>query len=164
MLNIAAIMGRLTADPELRKTPSGVSVTTFTLAVDRSYVKQGEERQADFIDVVAWRGTAEFVCKYFSKGRMMAVDGSIQTRSYEDKNGNKRKAVEIVANNVSFAGDKPKETQQTDGGYNDYGTPPSYQGGGKMQGAERASAPPGQYQGAGYADPDSVDLGDDLPF
>ncbi len=106
MLNVAAIMGRLTADPELRHTPSNVAVTTFTLAVDRSYAKAGTERQTDFIDVVAWRNTAEFVCRYFSKGRMMAVTGSIQTRTYEDKQGNKRKAFEIVANDVNFADSK----------------------------------------------------------
>jgi single-strand DNA-binding protein len=105
MLNTAIIMGRLTADPELRKTTSGLSVTSFTVAVERNY-KSGEERQADFINVVAWRGTADFVSTYFKKGQMIAVQGSIQTRSYEDKNGNKRTAVEIVADNVSFCGSK----------------------------------------------------------
>ena len=98
MLNIAVIMGRLVAAPELRTTPSGVSVTSFRVAVDRSYSsRDGGERQTDFIDVVAWRGTAEFVCKYFQKGQMIAVNGRIQTRSYEDKQGNKRTAVEFVA-------------------------------------------------------------------
>lgn len=106
MLNVAVIMGRLVADPELRHTPSGVAVTTFTLAVERSYTKADSERQTDFIDVVAWRGTAEFVCKYFAKGRMMAVHGSIQTRSYEDKQGNKRKAFEIIASDINFADSK----------------------------------------------------------
>jgi single stranded DNA-binding protein (ssb) len=106
MLNVVALLGRLTADPELRQTPQGVSVTTFTLAVNRSYVKQGEQRQADFIDIVAWRGTAEFICKYFKKGQMMAVNGSIQTRTYQDKNGNNRKAFEILADNVYFADSK----------------------------------------------------------
>ena len=90
----------------MRHTASGLSVTSFTLAVDRNYSKAGTERQTDWIDVVAWRQTAEFVCKYFTKGQMMAVNGTIQTRSYEDKNGNKRKAVEIVANDVSFTGSK----------------------------------------------------------
>lgn len=106
MLNCAVIMGRLTRDPELRTTNTGIAVTSFTVAVDRSYAKQGEERQADFIDVVAWRTTAEFVTKYFQKGSMIAVQGAIQTRNYEDKNGNKRTAVEIVADNVSFCGGK----------------------------------------------------------
>lgn len=108
-LNIVAIMGRLTSDPGLKTTPNGVSVTSFTLAIDRSYAKAGTERQADFVPVVAWRGTAEFICKYFQKGRMMAVQGAIQTRTYTDKDGNKRKAFEVVASEVSFAGDKSAE-------------------------------------------------------
>ena len=95
-------MGRLTADPELRHTPNDVAVTTFTVAVNRSYVKQGAERQADFIDVVAWRNTAEFVCRYFKKGQMIAVTASIQTRNYQDREGKNRKAVEVVADNVYF--------------------------------------------------------------
>ena len=105
MLNCAVIMGRLTADPELRQTPSGVAVTRFTVAVDRSFVKAGEERKADFINVVAWRQTAEFVTRYFSKGSMIAVQGSIQTGSYE-KDGVKRSTFEVVADNVSFCGSK----------------------------------------------------------
>jgi single-strand DNA-binding protein len=106
MLNVAVLMGRLVADPELRHTPNGISVTSFTLAVDRSYVKSGTERQTDFIDIVAWRNTAEFVCKYFRKGQLAAVQGAIQTRSYTDKDGNKRKAFEVVADNVHFAESK----------------------------------------------------------
>ena len=105
MLNCAIIMGRLTADPELRKTPSDVSVTSFTVAVDRKY-NSGEEKIADFINVVAWRGSADFVCKYFKKGQMIAIQGAIQTRSYDDKDGNKRWATEIIADNVSFCGSK----------------------------------------------------------
>jgi single-strand DNA-binding protein len=110
MLNNVVLMGRITADPELRHTPSDVAVTTFTLAVDRSYVKTGSERQADFIDVVAWRSTADFVCKYFKKGQLIAVQGSIQTRSYQDKDGNRRKAFEVVADNVHFAESKREST------------------------------------------------------
>ncbi|MCR5522106.1 MAG: single-stranded DNA-binding protein [Clostridia bacterium] len=106
MLNCAAIMGRLTADPELHTTNTGISVTSFTVAVDRNFVRQGEERQADFVDVVAWRQTAEFICKYFHKGSMIAVQGSIQTGNYEDRNGNKRKRTEISADNVSFCGSR----------------------------------------------------------
>lgn len=106
MLNCAIIMGRLTADPELRTTGNGTSVTSFSVAVDRRFQRQGEEKQTDFINVVAWRQTAEFVTRYFHKGSMIAVQGSIQTRNYEDKNGNKRTAVEIVADNVSFCGSK----------------------------------------------------------
>ena len=105
MLNCAIIMGRLTADPELKKTPSDVSVTSFTVAVDRKY-NSGEEKIADFINVVAWRGSADFVCKYFKKGQMIAIQGAIQTRSYDDKDGNKRLATEIIADNVSFCGSK----------------------------------------------------------
>lgn len=106
MLNVAVLMGRLVADPELRHTANDVSVTSFTLAVDRSYVKPGADRQADFIDIVAWRNTADFVCKYFRKGQLVAVQGEIQTRSYTDKDGNKRKAFEIVADSVNFAESK----------------------------------------------------------
>ena len=106
MLNCAVIMGRLVADPELRTTTSGVSVISFRVAVDRNFVRQGEERQADFIDVVAWRQTAEFVSRYFRKGSMIAVQGALQSRNYEDRSGNKRTAIEIVADNVSFCGDK----------------------------------------------------------
>ena len=106
MLNTAIIMGRLTADPELRTTNTGIAVTTFTVAVDRRYQKAGEEKQTDFINVVAWRQTAEFVSRYFQKGSMIAVRGSILTRRYEDNNGNKRTAVEIVADEVSFCGSK----------------------------------------------------------
>ncbi|MBR2805621.1 MAG: single-stranded DNA-binding protein [Oscillospiraceae bacterium] len=102
MLNTVAIMGRLVADPELRHTPSNFSVTSFTVAVSRSYVKQGTERQTDFIDVVAWRNTAEFICRYFKKGQMIAIEGSLQTRTYQDKEGHNRKAVEVPANNVYF--------------------------------------------------------------
>lgn len=113
MLNYAIIMGRLVADPELRQTQSGISVTSFTVAVDRSFVKQGEERKADFIDVVAWRHTAEFVTRYFQKGSMIAIHGTIQTSSYEDKNGIKRKRVEIVADSVSFCGSKSESGGNT---------------------------------------------------
>ena len=111
MLNVVAIMGRLVADPELRTTPAGHSVCSFRIACDRSYVQQGQERQADFIDIVAWRQQAEFVSKYFQKGSMIAVEGSLQTRNYQDKNGNNRTAVEVVANNISFAGTKRQDGQ-----------------------------------------------------
>ncbi len=100
-MNKATIIGRLAADPELKQTGSGIAVTSFTLAVDRPYTK-GADRQTDWIDIVAWRKTAEFVCKYFSKGDPIVVEGSIQTRMWEDKAGQKRKAVEINAENVEF--------------------------------------------------------------
>jgi len=114
MLNVVALMGRFTADPELRKTSSDVSVTSFTIAVDRAFVRQGEERQADFINVICWRQQAEFVCKYFRKGDMIALNGHIQTRRYEDNQGNKRTAFEVVADNVSFTGSK---RDSSSGGY-----------------------------------------------
>lgn len=109
MLNTAILMGRLTADPELKTTPNNVTVTSFTIAVDRSYAKAGEARQTDFIDIVAWRSTAEFICKYFRKGQMIALQGSIQTRSYTDSQGIKRKAFEVVADGVHFCGGKSEE-------------------------------------------------------
>ncbi len=105
MYNKSILIGRLTADPELRQTANGVSVVSFTLAVDRAY-SNGGERQADFINCVAWRQTAEFISKYFSKGRLIGVDGSIQTRNYEDKQGNKRTAVEVVVDNAFFTESK----------------------------------------------------------
>lgn len=111
MLNVVAIMGRLVADPELRTTQAGHSVCSFRIACDRSYVQQGQERQADFIDIVAWRQQADFVSKHFQKGSMIAVEGSLQTRQYQDKNGNNRTAVEVVANNISFAGAKRQDGQ-----------------------------------------------------
>lgn len=112
MINSAVIMGRLTADPELRQTQSGISVARFSVAVERPYSKDGE-RQTDFLDVVAWRNTADFVCRYFVKGQMIAISGSIQARTYTDRDGNRRKSVEIVADGVSFCGDKPERKAQT---------------------------------------------------
>ena len=106
MLNVVAIMGRLVADPELRTTQNGTNVCSFRIACDRNFARQGEQRQADFIDIVAWRQQAEFVSKYFQKGSLIAIEGSLQTRQYQDKNGNNRTAVEVVANNISFAGAK----------------------------------------------------------
>jgi len=108
MLNVIALMGRLVADPELRHTPNGIATCTFRIAVDRNFVRAGEERKADFIDIVAWRQSAEFVCKYFHKGNMIAVNGSLQTRNYEDKNGNKRTAYEVVADNIRPARPAPR--------------------------------------------------------
>ena len=106
MINNVVLMGRLTKDPELRTTANGVSVTENSLAVERDYKPQGEERATDFLTIVAWRGTADFICRYFHKGDMIAIQGSIQTRKYEDKNGNARTAVEIIAEKASFCGGK----------------------------------------------------------
>ena len=105
MFNLVVLTGRRTADPELKTTQSGISVTSFSIAVDRRY-RVGEERQTDFINVVAWRQQAEFVAKYFKKGNMIGIEGSIQTRKYTDKNGNNRTAFEVVANNVQFVESK----------------------------------------------------------
>ena len=110
MLNKAILMGRLVADPELRRTPNNNSVTSFTLAVNRSFTRQGEQPQTDFIDIVAWGKTAEFVSRYFVKGQQVAVAGRIQARMWEDKQGNKRKSVEVVAEEVHFA--EPKRDSQ----------------------------------------------------
>ena len=109
MLNVVALMGRLVYDPELKTTPSGINVCSFRIACDRNFARQGEQRQADFIDVTAWRQTAEFVSKYFQKGSMIAIEGSLQTRQYQDKNGNNRTATEVLASQVSFCGGKAAE-------------------------------------------------------
>ena len=106
MINSVVLMGRLTYEPELKRTPSGVSVINLQVACDRNYVAKGEERKADFIDCIAWRQTAEFISRYFHKGSMIAIEGSIQTENFTDKDGNKRKLVTVVANNVSFCGSK----------------------------------------------------------
>ena len=106
MLNRITIMGRLTRDPELRRTGTGVAVTNFTLAVDRDFGGKDGEKETDFIDCVAWRQTGEFVSKYFSKGRMAVVSGSLQIRSWTDDSGNKRRSAEVVADSVYFADSK----------------------------------------------------------
>lgn len=109
MLNVVAIMGRLVADPELRTTQQGTNVCTFRIACERSYTPKGQQRQADFVDIVAWGKTAEFICKFFQKGSMIAIDGRIQTRHYQGKDGSNRTAVEVLANNISFAGAKASD-------------------------------------------------------
>ncbi len=149
MLNVAVLMGRLVADPELRHTPNDVAVTSFTIAVDRSYVKSGTERQADFIDIVAWRGTADFVCKYFRKGQLIAVQGAIQTRSYTDSQGNKRKAFEIVADNVHFAESKRDGSAPMGGNYSR---------------PEVTNEPAPAYTSGDTGDFEEIPTDDDLPF
>ncbi len=129
MLNTAIIMGRLTADPELRTTNTGLSVTSFTVAVDRSYAKQGEQKQTDFINCVAWRQNAEFITKYFQKGSMIAVQGSIQVRSYDDRNGVRRTATEIVVSSVSFCGSKAESGSQGTRSAAPQQSPAAYQSG-----------------------------------
>lgn len=151
MLNIVAIMGRLVADPELRTTQNGTNVCSFRIACDRNYTASGQERQADFIDVVAWRQSAEFISKYFQKGSMIAIDGSLQTRQYQDKNGNNRTAVEVLANHISFAGSakKPDKQPVDDGGE----APPK---------GYREPAP--AYSQGAAQDFAVIDDNDDLPF
>ena len=109
MLNKIFIMGRLTRDPELRRTQSGTPVASFSLAVDRDFKEQDGSRATDFIDCVAWRSSAEFVDKYFSKGRMAVVEGRLQIRDWTDKEGNKRRSAEVIADNVYFGDSKPKD-------------------------------------------------------
>ncbi len=158
MLNVVAVMGRLVANPELRQTPQGASVTTFSIACDRSFSRQGEERQTDFFDVTCWRQTADFVCKYFQKGSLIAIDGRLQSRRYTDKNGNNRTAIEIVANNVNFAGPK-----STNSGSNNYSAAPASNGYSAPRANTMEAAP--SYS-AGSADEFAVieDDNDDLPF
>ena len=125
MLNHIIVMGRLTRDPELRRTGSGVAVASFTVAVDRDFSpKDGGERETDFIDCVAWRQTGEFVSKYFTKGRMAVVSGRLQIRSWTDKDGNKRRTAEIVADNVYF-GDSKRDGESG----NSFGAAPASFGG-----------------------------------
>ena len=116
MLNHITIMGRLTRDPELRRTGNGTAVASFTVAVDRDRAPEGQEKETDFIDCVAWRQTGEFVSKYFTKGRMIVVSGRLQIRSWTDKDGNKRRSAEVVADSCYF-GDSKKESGE--GNYGD---------------------------------------------
>jgi single-strand DNA-binding protein len=151
MFNKAILMGRICHDLELKTTPSGFSVLSFRIAVDRNYQVKGEERKADFFSVVAWRGTAEFVSKYFGKGRMIMVDGELQTRQYQDKNTNATvNVVEIVASSVHFTGEKKDDSGGQGGGYGGgggYNAPP--QG---NYGNPSAPQPPPAYTGA-YGNP-----------
>ena len=147
MLNKIILMGRLTRDPELRRTQSGTAVTSFSLAVDRDFKSQSGEKETDFIDVVAWRSTAEFVAKYFTKGRMAVVEGRLQIREWKDKDGNNRRSAEVVADNIYFGDSK------RDGAGSDYA--PAY--GAPMGGY---SAPMGG--ASAFAEIDEED--GDLPF
>ena len=141
MFNRAILIGRLTIDPELKQTPSGTYLVNFPLAVDRRFKSQDGERKADFITIVCWRQAAEFVCKYFHKGDSIGIEGSIQTRNYDDKQGNKRTAVEVVAERVFFAGGR------------------SSQAGGQTGQDARYNAP-----SVDVGDFEEVQTTDDLPF
>ena len=154
MLNHIVIMGRLTRDPELRRTGSGIAVASFSLAVDRDYSpKDGGERETDFIDCVAWRQTGEFVSKYFTKGRMAVVSGRLQIRNWNDKDGNKRRSAEVVADNVYF-GDSKRDDQ---GGSSSYGG--NAYGGNSYGGGYGAPAPAAGGFG-GYAAPSAPSASD----
>ncbi len=146
-MNVVCLLGRLTATPELKTTQSGVSVTSFSVAVDRTYQPKGSERQTDFINCVAWRNTAEFLCRYFQKGQRIALQGSLQSRSYTDKNGNNRTVFEVVVDNAFFAESKGNAAPRTDAQ-----PMPSY--------AESAPA----FSTAGANDFEEIVGDDDLPF
>ena len=155
-------MGRLTKDPELRKTQSGLSVTSFTLAVDRDFKsKDSGEKSTDFIDVVAWRQTAEFVCRYFAKGRMAVVEGRLQIREWTDKEGNRRTTAEVVADNVYFGDSKRDGDGGSYGGNTGYGDRGGYGSRPAVPAAPPADygVPTGGDQFAELADDDG-----DLPF
>lgn len=128
MLNRTVIMGRFTADPELRRTQSGTAVASFSLAVERDFKGQNGDRETDFIGLVAWGGTAELVAKYFRKGRMAVAEGRIQTRNWMDKNDQKRKTTEIVVENIYFADSKEKERNTQEPGYGDWPPQDGYGG------------------------------------
>ena len=155
MYNKVIMMGRIVADPELKTTPQGVSVCSFRIAVDRRFQQKGEERKSDFFNVVAWRQQGEFVSRYFSKGRMILVEGEMTTRNYTDKNGNPATWYEIVADRCSFTGE-PK--QQSTGGYGDYGSAPLP----SAPPAQSYSAP--QPSAAPAADFSPAATDDDYPF
>ena len=144
MLNVVVLSGRLTRDPELKTTANGISVCSFSIAVERRF-KSGEERQSDFINIVAWRSSAEFVSKYFKKGQMIAIRGSIQTRRYQDKDGNNRTAFEVVADDVQFADFARRE--------------------GDSAPVAAPATTPASFSNAGVGDFTSIDdVDEDLPF
>lgn len=146
MFNKAILIGRLTAEPELKQTQSGIFICNFRIAVDRRFTARGEERKADFITIVAWRERAEFVAKYFHKGDPIGVEGSIQTRDYEDKSGSRRTAVEVVADNLFFVGSKSS--------------------GDRGGSASRAEAPAANlaYASGAASDFEEIEIDNDLPF
>ena len=151
MLNVVAIMGRLAADPQLRQTTTGKNVASFRIACDRGRRDANGQSQADWLDVVAWDRTAEFVCKYFQKGSLIAIDGRLQSRSYQDKNGNNRTSVAVVADNINFAGSKGTSKPVDEGG----------------EAAPRSDAWPKADPPANYGGVDDfavIDDSDDLPF
>lgn len=166
MLNKIIIMGRLTRDPELRRTGSGTAVTSFSLAVDRDFKSQSGEKETDFIDVVAWRSTAEFVSKYFTKGRMAVVSGRLQIRQWTDKDGNNRRSAEIVADNVYF-GDSKRDSDGASAGGNYSGNNGYSNYGNNAHSAPASSGNFGGYSAPSSGASDFASLEDDdaqLPF
>ena len=155
MLNQIVLMGRLTRDPELRRTGSGIAVASFTLAVDRDFKSQNGEKECDFIDIVAWRSTGEFVSKYFTKGSMAVVSGRLQIRNWTDKEGNKRRSAEVVADNVYFG--SSKRDNASGGSYSEFGGGYSAPAGGNSFSAPAAPAANSEF--SMLEDDDS-----DLPF
>ncbi len=156
MMNIVTLMGRLTADPELKTTNSGLSYCRFSIAVDRDFTKQGEEKQTDFINCVAWDKRAEFISRYFSKGSLIALKGSIRTGSYTDNSGNKRYTTDVVIDNVYFTGEKK-----------DSGS--SYSRGSRQTSESNSSyrqdpAPAPSYSSGSDNDFDTINTDEDLPF
>ncbi len=160
-MNNVSLIGRLTADPELRHTQSDIATTRFSIAVDRTYSRQGEEKQTDFISIVAWRQTAEFICKYFSKGQRIALTGSIRTGSYTDRDGNKRYTFDVQADNVEFC--EPKRDSY--GGSSNSYSNNSYSNNSYQQSSRQEPTPSNTAYASGDAG-DFVDMpGDeDLPF
>lgn len=161
MLNRTILQGRLCKDPELRRTGNGTAVTSFSLAVDRDFKSQSGEKETDFIDIVAWRSTAEFVSKYFSKGRMAVVEGRLQIRDWTDKDGGKRRSAEVIADQVYF-GDSKRDSDG--GGYSNAGYA---SGGGYSGGYAAPSAPAPSGYGAPSGGDQFAELSDDdgeLPF
>jgi single-strand DNA-binding protein len=167
MLNRVILMGRITGNLELKTTASGVSVTSFSIAVDRNYVRQGEERQTDFINIVCWRQQAEFVCRYFQRGSMIALEGQIQSRTYKAKDGTNRYVTEVVADSISFTGEK-----RVNSGNNGYGNNNGYNNQSQNQAPPQQAynqAPAQQQQQSSYSngspsDFEEIPLDDDLPF
>lgn len=144
MLNRIILMGRIVANPELKITPTGKSVTSFRIAVDRNYSKSGNERKADFFDIVCWNNTAEFVCRYFTKGSLIALEGRLQSRTYQAKDGSNRYVIEVLADTVSFTGERKERDP------NNNNSP---------------SAPPHpQIPMTAHNDFENMPLDDDLPF
>lgn len=145
-MNVAILIGRLTDNPELRHTTSNIAVTRFSIAVDRRFAKAGEERATDFINIVAWRQQAEFICNYFKKGQRIAIEGSIQTGRYQDKDGNNRYTFEVVANNVHFV--EPKNSSTDNSGYS----------------ASKKETAPQSFSNSDLGDFAEIASDDDLPF